>query len=122
MSPRAALIRFHFLTIYEDKEMHAAFGISFSNCVSLPLPLPLQQADPLIRGEGPIKKRFASSAPRQTPLLPSFSLGTIGNGRVGLSEGGGDGDDDAPAPTLRGKSDINFKALCEHVGPLLKHV
>ena len=93
--------------------MHAAYGISFSNCVSLPLPLPLQQADPLIRGEGPIKKRFASSSAsrRQIPLLlPSSSLGIIGNGRVGLSEGGGDGDD-APAPTLRGKLDINFKAL-----------
>ena len=78
--------------------------------------LPLQ-ADPLIRGEGPIKKRFALSAPRQTPLLPSSSLG-IENGRVGLSEG-----DDAPAASLRGKSDINFKAMCEHVvGPLLKHV
>ena len=75
------------------------------------LSFPLQQADPLIRGEGPIKKRFASSAPLlQTPLLPSSSSGIIGNGRVGLSEGGGDGDD-APAPTLRGKLDINFKAL-----------
>ena len=85
------------------------------------LSLPLQ-ADPLIRGEGHIKKRFASSAPLlQTLLLPSSSLGIIGNGRVGLSEGGGDGDD-APAPSLRGKSDINFKATCEHVGPLLKHI
>ena len=98
MSPRAVFVP---LQSMKTNEFMQLLGFHFQ---ILFLSFPLQQADPLIRGEGPIKKRFASSAPLlQTPLLPSSSLGIIGNGRVGLSEG-----DDAPAPTLRGKSDINF--------------
>ena len=98
------------------------FYIQFVN-LSLLLQADSHRPSPSIRDEGPIKKRFALSAPlrRQTPLLPSSS--GIRNGRVGLrgrlSEDG-DGDD-AAAHTLRGKLHCSFRTR-RPLGPTKRRV